>query len=245
MLLRTLFLTFIVTASLNAQDLNEGKHYFIGDGVSMYMDVRTDGRSVYEFTISRIDDMVRLYGSGNWVSCPSNSKASKCDYYTLTAPSNSSDYYRLVKNSDSSFLLYVHPEAGDEEFLYSFQLQANQAAVQAKIRMQQNLTEEVYVFPDESASFPGGMDSLMNFIKTNITYPKEAEEADIQGIVYLRFVVEMDGQLTQLEVLKSPHILLSKEALRVMGLSPKWIPATMQGKAVRSYFTIPIRFKLD
>ena len=91
-------------------------------------------------------------------------------------------------------------------------------------------------------SFPGGPTKLMEFIKENLHYP---DERDIcaQGRVFVTFVVETDGSITDVEVIRSIDPLLDSEAVRVVKSMPKWIPGTQDGKPVKVKYTIPFTFR--
>jgi len=93
--------------------------------------------------------------------------------------------------------------------------------------------------------FPGGDIARMNFLQNNMRYPSEAREGNIQGTVYLTFFLEIDGTVTNIKVLRSPDKSLSKEAIRVVKLMPKWKPATQKGKPVRIQFNMPLKFTLQ
>lgn len=96
---------------------------------------------------------------------------------------------------------------------------------------------------DVKASFPDGTGELMKFLRDNTNYPAKALELNVQGRVYVKFVVEIDGTVSQVEAIKGPKHGLRKEAERVTKLIPKWNPATKNGKPVRSYFRLPFIFK--
>jgi len=104
-------------------------------------------------------------------------------------------------------------------------------------------------FPDVEAMYPGDvpMDSknMMKFIQDNLQYPQVDIENEIQGKVYIEFIVEEDGSLTNIKVLRGVSSTLDKEAVRVIRLMPKWIPAELNGKAVRCRARLPITFRLD
>lgn len=97
----------------------------------------------------------------------------------------------------------------------------------------------------EQPTFPGGDGEMMAFIYDNISYPQEAQENDIQGTVYIRFVVTASGAVGDAQVLRSVHDLLDKEALRVVKALPKWNPGKQNGNAVSVWFVIPIKFVLQ
>ena len=97
-------------------------------------------------------------------------------------------------------------------------------------------------FPDVEASFPGGYLEMMKFIQQNIDYPEDAMEFDAQGKVYLSFVVEKDGSITNIEVDRKVFPSLDREAKRVIREFPKWIPGEMKYEKVRTKVSLPISF---
>ena len=94
-------------------------------------------------------------------------------------------------------------------------------------------------------SFRGGQQKLFEFIGNNVVYPKEAIDAGIEGRVFVEFYIEKDGTVTDGKVLKGIGYGCDEEALRVIGLMPKWSPGMQRGKAVRVRYTLPINFKLS
>jgi protein TonB len=103
---------------------------------------------------------------------------------------------------------------------------------------------EVLQVVEIQAEFPNGQDGLNKWLEANIQYPEDAKENKIEGKVVVRFVVEKEGSVTSAEVLSGVHLSLDNEAKRVVMAMPKWKPAKSKGKSVRSYFTLPIVFKL-
>ena len=97
---------------------------------------------------------------------------------------------------------------------------------------------------EEQPRFPGGTEGLMQFLSDNVKYPPECVKDSIGGRVVISFVVEKDGTITEPKVVKSVHPLLDAEALRVVGLMPKWQPGMMNGERRRMKYTIPVNFKL-
>lgn len=94
--------------------------------------------------------------------------------------------------------------------------------------------------------FPGGDLALLNYLKANLKYPKEAIDKGLQGRVLVRFTVETDGSITGSEVVKPVHALLDKEALRLIDGMPGWIPGkNSDGELVRMEYTVPVNFRLD
>ena len=105
--------------------------------------------------------------------------------------------------------------------------------------------EEIFVGAEEGAAFPGGEVALMKFVKEHINYPAYEKEADISGRVLVRFVIEKDGSVSNVEILKKVSPGIDKEAKRVIESMPKWTPAKNNGKPVRLWFNMPINFTLQ
>ena len=107
--------------------------------------------------------------------------------------------------------------------------------------------EETKVFDvvEQMPSFPGGPSALMQYLSSNIKDPVVAEENGVQGRVVCTFVVEKDGSITDVRVVKSVDPSLDKEAVRVVKSMPKWIPGKQNGSAVRVKYTVPVTFRLQ
>lgn len=108
-----------------------------------------------------------------------------------------------------------------------------------------NDNDSIYNVVSENAEFPGGNMAASNWISKNMTYPEECRKQGIEGRVVIKFVVNKDGSIVDLETVRSPHPALAEEGLRVVKSMPKWKPAKEGGKVVRSRFNIPIVFKLS
>jgi protein TonB len=93
--------------------------------------------------------------------------------------------------------------------------------------------------------FPGGEAALYEYLGMNIKYPKIALEAGIQGTVYIGFVIEKDGSLTDIGIVRSPDQSLSNETSRVVSGMPDWIPGRQGGLPVRVSFRLPVKFKIQ
>ena len=98
--------------------------------------------------------------------------------------------------------------------------------------------------PEKMAEYPGGISAMMSFLQKTLKYPKDCEKAGIEGRVILRFVVNEDGTITNMEPLNSPDERLTAEAKRVVSLMPKWTPAKDKGKIVKMRYSLPITFRL-
>lgn len=105
--------------------------------------------------------------------------------------------------------------------------------------------EPVEEFVEEEAEFIGGYATMMKYIQEHLVYPQTAIEMNIQGRVQLRFVVEKDGRVSNVTVLKSLSPECDKEAIRVLNSMPAWKPGKISGRAVRQWCTLPINFTLN
>lgn len=108
-----------------------------------------------------------------------------------------------------------------------------------------DIVEPVVDFPDVEAQFPGGEEMMRKWMQENIVYPEISMENGDQGRVYLKFVVERDGTITNVEVMKGTTRDLDNEAKRIVRNMPKWNPGESSGNKVRSSFTLPINFELQ
>ena len=103
---------------------------------------------------------------------------------------------------------------------------------------------EIFTVVEESPSFPGGDEARIRFLTENIKYPQIARESSIQGTVYVTFVVEKNGSVTDVRVLRGIGGGCDEEAVRVIKAMPKWNPGKQRGKPVRVQFNMPIKFTL-
>lgn len=104
---------------------------------------------------------------------------------------------------------------------------------------------EVFEEVEEMPEFPGGQNALFQFITSNVVYPEEAMKNDIQGKVYVSFVITKEGKVDNVEIAKSVALDLDAEAKRVIEILPDWTPGKIDGKNVNVAFTIPINFQLS
>lgn len=105
--------------------------------------------------------------------------------------------------------------------------------------------DKVFVVVEDQPEFPGGEKARMRYLRNSIEYPQLARESGIEGTVYVTFVVEKDGSITNVKVLRGIGGGCDKEAIRVVKEMPKWEPGKQRGKAVRVQFNMPIRFTLQ
>ena len=104
--------------------------------------------------------------------------------------------------------------------------------------------DDVFDIVEQMPEYPGGMQALMEFLKENIKYPEDAQKQKVEGRVLVKFVVETDGSITNLEVVKHAFPSLDAEAVRVLSAMPKWTPGKQKGQVVRVKFVVPINFNL-
>ena len=114
-----------------------------------------------------------------------------------------------------------------------------------EIEEEEIVEAEIFKVVEEMPEFPGGAAKMMEYIQKNIKYPMMARESDIQGRVFVSFVVEPDGSITNVAVLRGIGGGCDEEALRVVQSMPNWKPGKQRGSAVRCSFTVPIIFKLQ
>jgi len=115
------------------------------------------------------------------------------------------------------------------------------------IEIDEEVVEEAPIFSvvESMPEFPNGMQELYVYLGNNIKYPVMAKESGIQGKVYVTFVVERDGSITDVKVLRGIGGGCDEEAVRVVAAMPKWKPGKQRGKPVRVQYNLPVRFTLQ
>jgi protein TonB len=103
---------------------------------------------------------------------------------------------------------------------------------------------QIFTAVEQAPTFPGGDGAFGKYLGKNIRYPAIARENNVQGRVVLTFVVERDGSLTDIKVLRSLGSGTDEEAVRVLKASPKWKPGIQNGRPVRVQYSIPVNFTL-
>jgi protein TonB len=143
----------------------------------------------------------------------------------------------------SSFAVASQDYAGDSKNGINIDdLKENQSAGGTKVPPKE---EEIFTIVEQEAEYPGGEQALLAYVRKNCVYPQIAQEQDIQGTVQLRFVVEKDGSVGEVKVVKSLHPACDKEAVRVVKTLKRFTPAKQQGHPVRAWFTLPVRFSIQ
>ena len=119
------------------------------------------------------------------------------------------------------------------------------APVEVTEQVQQEVTQKIHEVVEQQPQFPGGQAALFSWLSQNIHYPPVAEENGIYGRVVVSFVVEPDGSISNVQVVRGVDPSLDKEALRVTKAMPKWQPGRQNGQAVRVRYNLPVTFKLQ
>jgi len=139
----------------------------------------------------------------------------------------------------------------DEEIEDELELEDTEMDEDTEIEIQEIEEEEEYVEPEiftiveENAEFPGGEAAMNKFLGENLKYPKMAQDAGIQGIVYVTFVVEPSGVITNIKILRGLGGGCDDAAVNAIKKMPKWNAGKQRGKAVRVQFNLPVRFRLS
>lgn len=103
----------------------------------------------------------------------------------------------------------------------------------------------VFTVVEQMPKFPGGEKAMLSYLSNNITYPAAAKKEGIQGRVFVNFIIEKDGRVSEVKILRGIGGGCDEEALRVVSSMPDWEPGMQSGKAVRVSFNLPINFKLS
>lgn len=105
--------------------------------------------------------------------------------------------------------------------------------------------DPIFRVVEENPEFPGGEDARIKFLQENTNYPRIARDAGIEGKVIVGFVVEKDGSISNVEIIRGRVQSLDEEALRVVKIMPKWKPGKQRNRAVRAHFRMPVVFMLQ
>jgi protein TonB len=122
----------------------------------------------------------------------------------------------------------------------------DEVVVEKKVEVkEEKKPEEIFRSVEQPPAFPGGDAALMKYLSSHIQYPTMAQENNIQGKVVVQFVVEKDGHVGDVKVVRSVDKDLDREAVRVCKSLPKFTPGRQNGQAVRVWYTLPVNFKLQ
>jgi TonB family protein len=137
------------------------------------------------------------------------------------------------------------PEAPETSVVQQPRSEISDEPEQVVVQEDYQSPNDPYTIVDEMPEFPGGPDALYPYIRETLKYPGTAIEQGVEGIVYLTFVVETDGTLSDIKVLRGIGAGCDEEALRIVRGMPKWKPGKQRGVPVRVRYNLPIRFKLQ
>ena len=104
--------------------------------------------------------------------------------------------------------------------------------------------QKVFDIVEQMPEYPGGQAALFEFISKNVKYPDDAVKKKVEGKVFVIFVVDTDGKITDVSLLRKVFPSLDAEAIRVISAMPNWIPGKQKGQVVRVKYTVPIMFRL-
>ena len=102
----------------------------------------------------------------------------------------------------------------------------------------------IYNIVEEAASFPGGMANCLKFLSENVKYPEDCKKEGIQGRVIAQFIIDKDGSVIDVKIVRGVHPSLDKEAIRMIEAMPKWTPGKVKGEPVKCQYTLPVAFKI-
>jgi protein TonB len=143
----------------------------------------------------------------------------------------------IVENEVETEDLNINAEVDQTEVIEEY--------VAPEVVEEEVVEQEIFQIVEEMPSFPGGEAELMKYVGSHIKYPQIARETGIQGRVFVGFVVEPDGSISNVKLLRGIGGGCDEEAMRVIKSLPKWKPGKQRGKAVRVSYQIPVFFKLQ
>lgn len=103
----------------------------------------------------------------------------------------------------------------------------------------------IYTIVEKQPEFPGGFDTLKAYMQKTVHYPSEAQKAGVKGRVFVSYVVETDGTITHVQLLKGLDYGCDEEAIRVIKAMPRWTPGGQSGRPLRVKYTLPVLFGID
>lgn len=159
---------------------------------------------------------------------------------------DSQDYYRVIVgrfNSEREALALK--ECIFETYPESWILCVDDGREKKYVPKRISDNSHVFDVVEEMPQFPGGSSGLFQYLSESIIYPEEAKIKGIEGRVILTFVVETDGSISNVNIVKSVDSALDAEAIRVVATMPRWIPGRIDGVTIRVKYTVPVTFKLE
>ncbi len=166
------------------------------------------------------------------------------EVFTVNKKNNESavDNSPLIEAGELFVIKKDKPLTAGEKYTYAI-IEYNEMVAQVSESSKQE--GDIFTIVEEMASPVEGTESIGPFLQQNLQYPKESIKANREGTVFVQFVVNKDGSLTDFVIIKGVDELMDKEAVRVAKLFPNWKPGMQNGRAVRQRFILPVRFRLD
>jgi protein TonB len=150
------------------------------------------------------------------------------------------EIFKLVDNNSETEMDLNAFNTEPDESIIDF----NQLVFKPK-ENQNDKEEEIFLFVEQMPEFPGGDIALRQYLASAVKYPVIAQENNIQGKVYVSFVIDETGNIASVDLLRGVDVSLDNEALRVVRSLPKWKPGKQGGKPVKVRFSVPIHFELQ
>lgn len=157
----------------------------------------------------------------------------------VQAPKPQVTQIQVVEDDTEVEDIDINAEVDQDEVIEEYVYEA------PEIEEEEIVEEEVFLSVEENPEFPGGPAKLLEYVQKNLKYPMMARESDIQGRVFVGFVVEKDGSISNVRVLRGIGGGCDEEAVRVVQSLPKFKPGKQRGNPVRVQYTLPIVFKLQ
>lgn len=107
-----------------------------------------------------------------------------------------------------------------------------------------NDDDKIFTVVEQPAEYPGGLEAMYKYLQKNVKYPASARRMGVEGSVFVSFVVDREGKISDPQIVKGISADCDKEAIRVVSTMPPWKPGKQNGRAVKSRFVLPIKFKL-
>ena len=164
--------------------------------------------------------------------------------YNITA--NGSIYIKVdsINMNEEKITWQTNPDGVILEDMF-FQLQSDSLKYNELVNWKQENIYKIFDTVDEEPSFPGGESAMKSYLNSNVNYPDVAQENGVQGRVIVESIIEKDGSMSDVKVIRSVDPSLDREALRVVKAMPKWTPAKLKGIPVRTKCTTPVVFRLQ
>jgi len=151
--------------------------------------------------------------------------------------------------SQELIIVEDHVEVEEERIIdveATVQTVVQEAAPRVVVEVEEEVEEQrIFQIVEQQPEFPGGEEARLRFLRDNVNYPMMAREAGIQGTVFVTFVVERDGSITGVEIIRGIGGGCDEEAVRVTRMMPRWSPGKQRNRPVRTQFRMPIRFALQ